>query len=137
MKKRLIALLASVVVLLLCACSSTGEADSSTSEAGYSTQEMDHATYCLLYMSVSNVNVKHERNYTYVTGTVTNNGTYQVKYVKVKAVCKDWSGSVIDTDWTYAVDSLWLDPGESKAFEMMVKDEDGKIKTADVSIVYE
>ena len=50
---------------------------------------------------------------------------------------KDYSGKVIDTDWTYAVDSTWLDPGESKSFEMMIRDEYGKIQTADVSIINE
>ncbi|MBQ6331350.1 MAG: hypothetical protein IJI34_01105 [Clostridia bacterium] len=55
--------------------------------------------------------------------------------MKVKAALKDSSGATIDTDWTYAVDSSWLDPGESKNFEMMIKDEDGKIKSAVVRVV--
>ena len=102
-----------------------------------SSYEMDHATYCLLYINVANVQVTHSGNYAYITGTVTNTGTYQIKYVKVRAACKDRSGNVIDTDWTYAVDSSWLNPGESKRFEMMVKDTSNAIKTATVTVVYE
>ncbi len=115
---------------------SSGNSSSSTSYSSSSAQ-MDHALYCMLYMTVSDVKVKHERDYTYISGTITNDGTYQIKYVKVKAACKDRSGTVIDTDWTYAVDSSWLDPGESNTFEMMVRDEEGRIKDADVSVVRE
>lgn len=107
----------------------------SSSGSSYS-YEMDHSTYSLLYMSVSNVSVTHSGNYAYISGTITNNGAYQIKYVKVKAECKDYRGNVIDTDWTYAVDSTWLDPGESKKFEMMVKDPDKDIRTATVKVMY-
>ena len=106
----------------------------SSSGSSYS-YEMDHSTYALLYMSLSNVSVTHSGDYAYVSGTITNNGAYQIKYVKVKAECKDYRGNVIDTDWTYAVDSTWLDPGESKKFEMMVKDPDKDIRTATVKVM--
>ena len=111
------------------------KSSSSSSGTSYS-YEMDHNTYSLLYMNVSNVSVTHSGNYAYVSGTITNNGTYSVRYVKVKAACKDLSGSVIDTDWTYAVDSSWLEPGESKSFEMMVKDTGKRIKTASVTVEF-
>lgn len=97
--------------------------------------EMSHSTYCLVYMKVSDVQVRHSGNYAYISGTITNNGTYQIKYVKVRAVCKDAYGSIVDTDWTYAVDSDWLNPGESKKFEMMVSDRSDSIKTANVTVV--
>ena len=110
---------------------------SSSSSAGYTySYEMDHSTYCLLYMKVSDVSVSHSSNYAYISGTITNNGTSSVRYVKVKAACKDSSGKVIDTDWTYAVDSSWLDPGESKSFEMMVKDTNKEIRTASVTVEF-
>ena len=96
---------------------------------------MDFSTYCLLYLNVSNVRVTHSGNYTYVTGSVKNTGTYSVRYVKVRAACKNSSGSVIDTDWTYAVDSDWLEPGESKTFEMMIRDPNNNIRSASVTIV--
>jgi len=110
----------------------------SSSNSSYSTSyEMDHATYCLLYMEVSNVKVTHSGNYAYITGTVTNTGTYKIRYVKVRAACKNYLGTIIDTDWTYAVDSSWLNPGESKTFQMMVRDSENNIRTADVTVVYD
>ena len=118
------------------ASSYSGRSDSGSGYSGSaSSDEMSHSTYCRLYMSITDVQVKHERNYTYVSGKVTNNGTYSIKYVKVKASCKDYSGNVIDTDWTYAVDSAWLEPGESKTFQMMIRDESGSIKTATVTFM--
>lgn len=105
------------------------------SSSGSGSYEMSHDVYSYVYMKVSNVNVTHSGNYAYVSGTVTNTGTYQIKYVKVKAVCKDAYGNIVDTDWTYAVDSTWLNPGESKNFEMMVKDSNHKISTANVTVV--
>ena len=109
---------------------------SSGSSGSYgSSYDMDFSTYCLLYLNVSNVRVTHSGNYTYVTGSVKNTGTYSVRYVKVRAACKNSSGSVIDTDWTYAVDSDWLEPGESKTFEMMIRDPNNSIRSASVTIV--
>lgn len=111
--------------------------NTSSKSSSASSYEMTHDVYCMLYMKISNVKIKHSGSYTYVSGTITNNGSYRIKYVKVKAVCKGYSGQIIDTDWTYAVDSSWLDPGESKTFEMMIKDTNNQIKTADVSVIYE
>ena len=117
--------------------SSSSSSYSSSSYSGSSSYELSHSAYCMLYMDLSNITVTHSRNYTYVKGTITNTGDYRIKYVKVKAACKNSSGTVIDTDWTYAVDSTWLEPGESNQFEMMIKDESNKIKKADVTIIYE
>ena len=77
-------------------------------------------------------------SYTYVYCTVKNvSSSYgtatRYRYVKVKAQFKDYSGSIVDTDWTYAVDSTWLEPGESKTFYYMVKNT--KIKSATLSFV--
>ena len=140
----------SIILIVLSLCCSTilvingirnlpesSKSSSNDSSSSYnSSYEISHSTYCLLYMKISNVKVIHSGNYTYVSGTITNSGDMSIKYVKVKASCKDSSGTVIDTDWTYAVDSSWLDPGESNSFEMMIRDENEKIKTADVSVVY-
>jgi hypothetical protein len=83
------------------------------------------------------VKVEHKSGYCYVSGTITNNGSYRVKYVKVKASCKDADGKVVNTDWTYAVGSSWLEPGESNQFEMMIKDSGYLIKKATVRIQYD
>ncbi len=146
MKRAITILLALVMALSLAACGSRKESkdtyDNYSPRSSYNAQksqtyELDHSSYCMLYMKISNVTVTHKRSYTYVNGTITNTGTYQIKFVKVKASCKDYLGTVIDTDWTYAVDSTWLAPGESKQFEMMIKDEMNKIKKADVTIIYD
>ena len=132
-----------LVTTILCAIPIIGvhnysySGGSNTNQAASSSQSttMDKASYCMLYLKITDIEVTHERNYAYVTGTVTNTGTYQVKYVRVKAVCKDYFGNVVDTDWTYAVDSVWFDPGDSKQFKMMIRDPDRRIESADVEIL--
>lgn len=56
-----------------------------------------------------------------VRGRLYNGGTTPVSFVKVQAEFLDESGAVIDKDWTYAVSSDQLNPGESKSFNMMQK----------------
>ena len=81
--------------------------------------------------------IKSSGSYTYVYCTVTNVSSKYVatryRYVKVKAQFKNYSGSIVDTDWTYAVDSTWLEPGESKTFYYMVQNTN--IKSATLSFV--
>ena len=81
--------------------------------------------------------IKTSGSYTYVYCTVKNVSSKYVatkyRYVKVKAQFKNYSGSIVDTDWTYAVDSTWLEPGESKTFYYMVKNTN--IKSATLSFV--
>ena len=141
-KKKIILSIILICISLICsailivnAINENKPSSSSSSSYSSSSYEMDHATYCLLYMEVSNVKVTHSGNYAYISGTITNTGTYQIKYVKVRAQCKDYRGNIIDTDWTYAVDSSWLYPGESKKFEIMVKDTGKDISTATVTVV--
>jgi hypothetical protein len=65
--------------------------------------------------------VKGEREYGYlkIRGRVQNGGTAPVRFVKVEAQFTDKAGNVIDKDFTYAVSSEPLNPGESKTFEIM------------------
>ena len=81
--------------------------------------------------------IKTSGSYTYVYCTVTNVSSKYVatkyRYVKVKAQFKNYSGTIVDTDWTYAVDSTWLEPGESKTFYYMVQNTN--IKSATLSFV--
>lgn len=71
-------------------------------------------------LKISGVSVKSNSSYTVCTGTITNNGKKTYKFVKIKGAFKNSSGSTIDTDWTYAVGSEGLAPGESKTFRMSV-----------------
>lgn len=81
--------------------------------------------------------IKKSGNYTYVYCSVTNVSAQYIateyRYVKVKAQFKNYSGKIVDTDWTYAVDSAWLEPGETKTFYYMVPNTD--IKSATLSFV--
>jgi hypothetical protein len=53
-------------------------------------------------------------------GSVQNNGKKTYKYVKVRGAFIDRTGKTIDTDWTYAVGSEGLRPGEKSSFRMSV-----------------
>lgn len=56
-----------------------------------------------------------------VYGTVTNNTSYTVKFVKVKVSMKDANDNVIDTENTYACGDEGLEPGESTKFECYIE----------------
>ena len=78
--------------------------------------------------------ITHNSVFTEVTGTITNNSDSEVSYVQIKGSFKNSSGTVIDTDWTYAVGSEGLAPGESCKWSMSV-DKDYSIKQCSVSIL--
>lgn len=63
-------------------------------------------------LRISGVSLSSSSSYITATGTVTNNGSRTVRFVEVKAAFKNSSGKVVDTDWTYAVGSEGLSPGE-------------------------
>lgn len=69
----------------------------------------------------SDININSNSSYTICTATVTNNGKRTYTFVEVKGKFKDSSGAVLDTDWTYAVGSEGLAPGESASIRLSVK----------------
>lgn len=73
-------------------------------------------------------------SYTICTGKVTNNGKKNYKFVTVKGSFMDSSGTVLDTDSTYAVGSEGLEPGESSSFRLSVS-KDSKIDSCSVSLL--
>ena len=85
-------------------------------------------------LKFSNINVTSNSSYTVCTGTVTNNGEKTYDYVQVKGSFKDSSGTVLDTDWTYAVGSEGLAPEESTTFRLSVP-KNNNIKDCSVSIM--
>ncbi|MBR3954379.1 MAG: zinc ribbon domain-containing protein [Clostridia bacterium] len=85
-------------------------------------------------LKFSNIKIEHNSSYTVVTGTVTNNGTRTYKFVEIKGSFKKSSGTVVDTDSTYAVGGEGLAPGESKTFRMSVT-KNYDIKKCDISII--
>ena len=138
-----------IVLLVLCVAFSTwgfidyaNEQDSGSSYCGgsYSGSYNDYYSSGIdksIGLSLKVDRIKTSGSYTYVYCTVTNVSSKYVatryRYVKVKALFKNYSGSIVDTDWTYAVDSTWLEPGESKTFYYMVQNTN--IKSATLSFV--
>lgn len=82
----------------------------------------------------SNIKIQHNSLYTVVTGTVTNNGSRSYKFVTIKGAFKTSSGTVVDTDSTYAVGSEGLSRGESTTFRMSI-DKNIKVTKCDISII--
>ncbi len=83
---------------------------------------------------ISSPSITSGYSYTYAEGTIKNNSSSTVEYVKIKGAFTDSSGNVIDTDWTYAVGSEGLAPGESCKWKMSV-DKDYRITKCKVSIM--
>lgn len=85
-------------------------------------------------IAFSNISITSNSSYTICTATVTNNGKRTYTFVEVKGKFKNSSGTVLDTDWTYAVGSEELAPGESVSIRLSVK-KDSKITKCDLEIV--
>lgn len=71
-------------------------------------------------LDFSDISITHNSSYTVCTGAITNNGRRTYTFVEVKGKFKDSSGKVLDSDWTYAVGSEGLAPGESTTFRISV-----------------
>ena len=139
----------SIVLIIFCVglstwgfidCANKPESGSSYSGSSYGGSYNDNYNSGVaknIGLSLKVDNIKTSGSYTYVYCTVTNVSSKYVatryRYVKVKAQFKSYSGSIVDTDWTYAVDSAWLEPGESKSFYYMVKNTN--IKSATLSFI--
>lgn len=102
-------------------------------EQAYLKNELDKYSY-LVDLKVSNITMGSNSVFTTASGTITNNSTINsYRYIKVTGSFKNSSGQTIDTDWTFAIDSAWLKPGESKKFELSVR-KDYSIKSCTVEI---
>ena len=85
-------------------------------------------------LKISNITISSNSSYTVAEGTITNNSDQTVKFVEIKGAFETASGSVVDTDWTYAVGSEGLAPGESSKWRMSVS-KDTKIKNCTVTVI--
>lgn len=62
-------------------------------------------------------------DYPHVEGSITNNSSATVEFIKIKiALYKN--GQVVDTTWTYAVGTEGLEPGESSKWDVYCSDAD-------------
>ena len=139
-KKQIFGWLIVLVGIAIVVCWSLAKSNNNSSDSSYDDlytyQPRVQTSSPVIDLKISRIEVRHSRNYTYISGSITNESkTTKYRSVKVKAVCYGVGNKVIDTDWTYAVDSAWLEPGETKNFEMMVKDPNGNIKSAKVTIM--
>ncbi len=88
-----------------------------------------------MYLKISNVYVYSNSSYTIVEGTIKNTSLYNTyRFVEVKGAFKDYSGDTVETDWTYAVGSEGLSPGESTTFRMSV-DQSYGIEDCEVTLL--
>lgn len=85
-------------------------------------------------LKISNVEVYSSSNYTYAEGTITNNSNTTVSFVKIKGSFETSYGTVVDTDWTYAVGSEGLAPGETCKWKMSVE-KDSSIRDCEITIL--
>jgi hypothetical protein len=119
-----------IVMIAFMGCNSTEtyseaiqqyNASHSSSSSSSGSSGVSASALVTVYCRVSNVKVTSNSSYTICTGTVTNiSSNYTFRYVKVKGSFKSSNGTVLDTDWTYAVGSEGLAPGESTTFRMSV-----------------
>ena len=98
----------------------------------------DYTVSPYLGLSLKVTSIKQSGNYSYVYCSITNiSSTYGVatmyRYVKVKAVFYDRYNTMLDTDWTYAIDSVWFSSGETKTFYFMVRNT--SVYSAKLSII--
>ena len=88
--------------------------------------------YLVLEITVDSVT--RDFGYMECKGSVENTGSRTYEFVKIKGAFVDSDGNVIDTDWTYAVGSEGLAPGEKKTFELSVP-ENPEIDSCSVSLL--
>ena len=85
-------------------------------------------------LKISGVTVYSSSNFTYAEGTITNNSDTTVSYVKIKGAFETRTGTVVDTDWTYAVGGEGLAPGESCKWKLSVT-KDSSIQECKITIL--
>ena len=101
----------------------------------YDDDATSNSTYVPSYkLKISKVKVYSGSSYTYAEGTITNNSDTTVSYVKIKGSFENRYGTVVDTDWTYAVGSEGLAPGETCKWKLSVS-KDSTIKDCEISIL--
>lgn len=73
-------------------------------------------------------------NFMYCEGKIRNTGMREFDFVKVKVEWLDGGGTILDTDYTYAVGSEGLAPNEAKSFSIMAPS-DSKMQRARYYII--
>lgn len=127
-----------IITIVSCGGSNKDDTEPTYNNSSYSSNYSSNysSSYESVYTALqfSNIDVENNSLYTVCTGTITNKGSRTYKFVEIKGSFKDSSGTVLDTDWTYAVGSEGLAPGESKTFRMSV-DKNYRISKCSISIL--
>ena len=123
----------SSIITLLTIIIAPHEIDNSYDNSNYN---YNSNTLNTSFLKISNTSLISNSSYNICTGTITisSNSPYKYHYIKVKASFLNSYGTVVDTDWTYAIGSEWLEPGESSKFRLSV-DKDYNISKCDVTIM--
>lgn len=82
-----------------------------------------------LNIEFEDVKVHSSGNYMYCEGKIRNTGSQILDFIKVKVEWLDINGTIIDTDYTYAISDEGLKPNEAKSFKIMTP-YDRKMKSA-------
>ena len=98
------------------------------SNSSYTTESASSA------LTITSETLTSNSLYTIYKGTLKNTGSRTYTFVQLKGAFKNRSGDVIDTDWTYAVGSEGLAPGESTTFEISV-DKNYDIESCSISLL--
>lgn len=85
-------------------------------------------------LKISHVTLSSNSSNTIAEGTITKNSNQTVSFVKIKGSFENSSGTVVNTNRTYAVGSEGLAPGKSCKWRMSIKN-DYLIKDCNVSIL--
>ena len=98
--------------------------------------QMEEVEQASQRLTITNVELSKKGDYLYVDATLRNPGNVSYSFVKVKATYYDFDGNVITTDWTYAVDSVAIEPGENKQFDVVTSSSKAsEIRTVKLSII--
>jgi hypothetical protein len=92
-----------------------------TEDMEFLTSLLDQINKVEVPLVITGQSSKRDGEYMVTKGSLKNDSTDTFDNVKVKVIFSDDAGNVVDTDWTYAVDSVGIKPNESKQFELMTK----------------
>lgn len=108
-------------------------ADILVKKVAYSTSEEKREAERQTSLIVEDFNLATSGDHYKIYGTVTNNTSYTVYFVKVKASLLDAEHKVIDSETAYACGDEGIEPGESTKFNCFIeKDPDMKYYRAEI-----
>lgn len=99
------------------------EDDPSSQESSGSSTQSSSATTPTFTFGDIRWKISDTGSYVTYSSSITNNSSMSYKFVEVRFTFYDENSNVIDTDWTYAVGSEGIRPGETSQFDLMRKND--------------